>query len=146
MKCRATNALGEPCGAPERLVGVDGLCEAHQEGGEDRMREMAAKGGEATARKHAGGAFEPGELAPIESLEDAMRALDEIRVAVLTRRITHSEATAASRAVSEWVKAESATMTKALVNDLTAELDARSREIAELRAELAKASRMRSVS
>ena len=143
MKCRATNALGEPCGAPERLVGADGLCEAHQEGGEDRMREMASKGGMATAHKHRGGGFAKEDLVEITSLEGAKLALDQIRVAVLTRQITHAEATAATRAVSEWVKTESARMTKSLVTELTTELDAKAHEIAELRAELAKASRMR---
>ena len=82
MKCRGTNVQGEPCGAPERLVGADGLCEAHQEGGEDRMREMAAKGGLATARKHRGEGFSEEDLAEITSLEDAKLALDQIRVAV----------------------------------------------------------------
>ena len=61
---------------------------------------------------------------------------------MLTRRITHAEATAASRAVSEWVKTEGARMTKVLVVELTAELKAKAREIDELRAELAK-SRLR---
>ncbi len=142
VKCRGTNAEGEPCGAPDRLVGAEGFCEAHQEGGEARMREMASKGGLATARKHHGEGFCEEDLVEITSLEDAKLALDQIRVAVLTRRITHAEATAASRAVSEWVKTEGARMTKVLVVELTAELDAKAREIDELRAELAK-SRLR---
>ena len=143
MKCRGTNAEGQPCGAPERLVGADGLCEAHQEGGETRMREMASKGGVATARKHRSDGFSEEDLAEITSLEDAKLALDQIRVAVLTRQITHAEATAASRAISEWVKTESATMTKALINETTAELAAKSEEIKALKQQVATLKRQR---
>ena len=145
MKCRATNAGGEPCGAPERLVDADRLCAAHRPGGDALMRTMAVKGGLATARKHRSEGFGREEIVDLVSLEDAKLALDQVRVAVLTRKITHAEATAATRAVSEWVKTESARMTKSLVNELTTELDAKAHEIAELRAELAKASRMRAV-
>ncbi len=72
-----------------------------------------------------------------------MRALDEIRVAVLTRRITHGEGASAAKTCDSWVKAYSAQLTKSLVNELQAELDAKANEIEELRTELSKASRLR---
>ena len=133
MSCLGINAEGQPCNSPDHLVDASGYCPAHRDGGRERMQELASLGGQAQQRKFGGTAFEAGDLKPIASLEDAKTALDEIRVAVLTRRITHSEGSAASKAVAEWVKAESATVTQRLVNELRAELEAKQHAIEELR-------------
>ena len=86
-----------------------------------------------------GTAFEPGDVVALETLDDAKVALDQIRRAVLTRQITHSEGSSATKAVDSWVKTESAIATRRIVDELQRELDARADEIAELRSELAKA-------
>lgn len=142
MKCEKMNANGEPCDAPEALV-RDGVCLAHRPGGQEHLESIASLGGQALARKLAGSAFEAADLAPLVTLEDAKLALDEIRVAVLTRRVTHTEGASAAKAVSEWVKTEGAATTSRLVNELRVELDARLEEIAELRKQLANKSRLR---
>jgi hypothetical protein len=137
MSCMATNARGEPCQAPDHMTDGSGFCPSHREGSKERLRAAAAKGGEATKAKYAMEAFTAEQLSPIRSLEDAKLALDEIRVAVMTRRLAHAEGNAASKAVAEWIKAEGAATTARLVNELRTELDLRLREIEELRAQLA---------
>jgi hypothetical protein len=138
MKCSATNASGGPCGAPEEWVDEAlGLCRVHQPGGHERQVENAMKGGEALKRKHDGGGFAIEDLPPVTTLEDAKLALDAIRVAVLTRRITDREANSASKAVSEWVKAEASAQTQRLVTELKAELERKTGEIEVLRQQLA---------
>jgi hypothetical protein len=132
--CRGTNAAGHPC---EALVTEGELCFAHRAGGVEQMRAIAALGGAATRAKYAGQAFDPTDLPPIVTLEDAKRALDAIRMAVLTRRITHAEGNAASKAIDSWVKTETAAITSRLVNELRVELETRTTEIAELRKRLA---------
>ena len=141
MNCQATNAAGEPCKAPSRLV-VDGLCPAHRPGGLARVREASTKGGAANAARHVAKGLEETELAPMETIEDAKRELDTIRRAILLRKIEHATGTAASRAVAEWVKAHSVGLTQRLVNDLQHELDAKTQEIAELRQQVAQRPRV----
>lgn len=145
--CAGTNAEGASCGALPHLVGADGYCIAHRPGGAERMRELSAKGGESTARAWQSEGFKLDELPEMTTLEDAKLALDAIRRAVLTRKITHAEGNAASKAVSEWVKAESSAQTARIVNELQRELDEKAREINELREQLAKRNRtLRAVS
>jgi len=136
--CRGTNVRGGPCEAPESLV-VNGWCGAHRAGGAEAMRERAVLGGAAKAMRDAGEAFTPDQLPPLQDLESAKAALDAVRVAVLCRRISANEGNAASKAVSEWVKTETAAITARLVNELRAELDNRAKEIADLRKQLARA-------
>jgi len=141
-RCVALNATGAPCAAPEHLVNLDGLCRAHREGGHERLVSMASAGGKAFHAKAAAGAGFPGftaeELPRIVSVEDAKRALDDIRVATLTRRITATEGTSAARTVAEWVKANSAAQTQELVNQLSDELEEKTNEIEALRQQLSK--------
>jgi len=101
------------------------------------MREIAALGGQATKAKLEGRAFQDDELPRITTLEDAKLALDDIRRAILSRRITHSEGASASKAVAEWVKTESAAATGRLVNELRTEMEAKTDEIEALRKQLA---------
>ena len=142
--CAAFNTRGEPCGI---TFGLDdaGYCQIHGEGGAERQRAISAKGGEATAKAWAAVGFKPEELPDLVTVEDAMTALDVIRRAAMTRRLTHAESNAASKAVSEWVKAHAALQTQKLVGELQKELDAKTAEIEELRKQLNTQSRMRAV-
>lgn len=142
MNCTAVNARGEPCGSA--LAGADELCPAHRPGGAEFMADIASRGGQATRVKLAGQAFTAEELPDLVTLEDAKRALDVVRKAVMSRRLSHSEGTAAAKTVDSWVKTETAAITARLVNELRAELDAKSEEIGALRKQLA--SRPRRVS
>jgi hypothetical protein len=136
LRCTAIKTNGERC---EQTIGLDmdGLCQAHRPGGLERMREVAAAGGAASARKAQGEGFTADELPPIKTLEDAMIRLDLIQSAVLCRRIVHHEASSAAKAIDSWVKAHAAHMTQGLVNELRAELDAKTHEIESLRKQLA---------
>ena len=119
-------------------IGIDlsGLCHVHQPGGSERQRAASVAGGRARAIRDAGAAFDATEIPPLESLEDAKLALDAIRVAVLSRRITHAEGSSATRTVEAWVKAEGAALTAKLVGEIRRELDAKQLEIDALRAQL----------
>jgi hypothetical protein len=136
MGCQALNASGSPCASPDHLVGPDGLCRTHREGGAERMAEIGRLGGAATRVRLTGEAFKAEELRPLRTIEDAKAALDLIRVAVMTRRLTHAEGNAASRAVAEWIKGETAAITARLVNELRGELEAKAAEMAQLRQQL----------
>ena len=149
LHCKGFKAdSGEPCGSLSHLVGPSGYCPAHDPGNAERMKEIATRGGHATAAKHASAGFTADELPAIITLEDAKRALDVIRVAVMTRKLTHAEGNAASKSVSEWVKAESAAVTGRIVNELQKDLDAKTEEIAALKLQLASGAgrRIRAVS
>jgi len=134
--CKGFKGSGEPCGSLPHLVGPNGYCPSHDPDNAERMREIATRGGHATAAKHASVGFTADELAPMVTLEDAKRALDVIRVAVMTRKITHAEGNAASKSVSEWVKAEGAAVTGRIVNELQKDLDGKTAEIAALKLQL----------
>lgn len=133
--CRHVKDDGVRCAVHFALK--DGLCPAHAPGGAEHMREVSRLGGAASAAKSAGVAFQAEEVTRIETLEDAKAALDTVRVAVLTRRITHAEGNAASKAVSEWVKTEGVAATGRLVTELHRELAAKTEEIDALRRQLA---------
>jgi hypothetical protein len=100
------------------------------------MKKIGSKGGQATKAKLASPGFDPEAVPPLETLEDAKAALDSIRRGVLCRTITHAEANAASKAVAEWVKTETATTTQRLVTELHRELEAKETQIAALRKQL----------
>lgn len=121
MSCKGFNTGGERCEAPDNTLDGEGYCPAHRAGGLATMREIAAKGGAATKAKHDGGGFTVDELTALVTLEDSKLALVQVRNAVLSRRITDREANAATKAVSEWVKAEAALTSRKVVDDLTAE-------------------------
>jgi len=136
LTCTYVKSDGERCASTFGLD-AEGRCVAHQPGGQERLREIAHLGGEATKAKNTGAAFTADQLPAIETLDDASKALDAIRVAVLTRRISHNEANAASKAIDSWVKAQTATMTRTLVDELRTELEQRTKEIEALRKQLA---------
>jgi vacuolar-type H+-ATPase subunit I/STV1 len=100
------------------------------------MSELGKKGAKVTNQVHQRDGFTDDELPELKTLEDAKRALDQIRRGVLLRRITHSEGSSASKAVSEWVRAHAAQTTEKLVGELHKELEAKEREIEALRRQL----------
>ena len=65
-RCQGMNAKSEPCDSPERLV-QNGWCRTHGPN-EGRAAEIGSLGGLATARKLAGAAFVPDDLAELETL------------------------------------------------------------------------------
>ena len=132
--CKGTNARGEPC--KSFMINLDGYCPAHREGGKERLSEIGKKGAAATARVWASEGFSVEELPPLTSLEDARDRLDVIGRAVLCRKISHAEGNAASKAASEWVKAESAVLTQRLVGELEKTLHDKETEIQALRRQL----------
>lgn len=134
MLCHGTNARGEPCAS--HMADASGYCPAHRAGGHAAIVASASLGGQALRAKLAGSAFTVEELPPLETLEDAKHALDVIRTAVMTRRLTHAEGNSAARAVGEWVKTEGAASTARIVGELRAELEAKAAEIAVLRRQL----------
>lgn len=135
MKCSALKVDGSPCRADGVL---NGLCFAHQPGGSERLREASRRGGEATKRKLAADGFTADELPALTDIDSAMNALDVIRIAVMTRRLTHAEGNSASKACSEWIKGHSVRQTQRIVDELQKEVDSKAEEIDELRKQLAR--------
>lgn len=136
MQCLGSNTRGERCRIPEQFVGPNGYCAAHDAASAGRMRQLASMGGRALRAKHATPGLRPGELPEVTDFDSAKAALNVLARTCVERRITHAECSAASRAVSEWVRTESARMTAAVVTELRTELARREAEIAELRRQL----------
>jgi hypothetical protein len=133
MNCQGTTAKGEPCESP--MADDSGYCPTH------RIRSM---GGKATAAKYASKGYAEGEVPRITTLDEAKSALADIHISVLTRRITDREANAGTKTIAEWIKGDTASITKNLVNELTAELQDKTKEIDALRKQLAKPMRVAS--
>lgn len=105
--CRGTRDDGEPCRSP--VVGPDGFCPAHRDGGRERVAEAARKGGEATARRHGGGGgLDPDDLPPLNTPDNAETWLEVTARAVSTGKIGHNEGRTVVRAVREWVRVRDA--------------------------------------
>jgi hypothetical protein len=146
-QCQGITKTGEPCATA--AVAADGWCYNHRPGEAAAALKSAAKaaGARGLALKYSGDGFTLEELPAISTLEDAKLALDQIRRAVMMRRLTHSEGTSASTAVDRWVRAESAAVSVRLVGELQRELDTRTKEIEALRKQLSAPARpMRVVS
>ncbi len=82
-----------------------GLCAAHGPGAAERMAERGRKGGLATAERNKQDGLEEKELPPLTSPEVAELWLERIARAVATGRMVHQDATAATRAIQQWLKA-----------------------------------------
>lgn len=139
--CTKVNARGERCGT---AFGLDatGACAVHREGGSERMREVSVKGGQATKAAWAAEGFTLAELPRLTDIESAMAALDTVRQAAMTRRLTHAEANAASKSLAEWIKGHAVLQTQRIVTELQRELDAKGDEIEQLRKQLARPQRV----
>jgi hypothetical protein len=117
--CKATRDDGEPCRSP--FVGEDGYCDAHRPGGREVVRERARRGGYARGQQGPPG-LEAEELPALEDHRDAKLWLERIGRAVCTGRLGDSQANAAIRAVSEWVRAHEGELTAYVVEDLADEV------------------------
>lgn len=101
--CRHVKADGTRCQAPSQFVNPEtSVCWTHSEEGQEKAREAARKGGEATARKLRGKALQEGELPPLTDAGAAETWCDIVGRAVVTGRLSHNQAQAALRAVREW--------------------------------------------
>lgn len=141
MPCAGMTKAGRPCRAGEFTLLPDGYCSAHSPSPEARAKraaqqQQAAEASVAYTSRHR--PFTLAELAALVTLEDAKRGLDQIRMGVLTQRITHAEGNAASKAIGEWVRAHGAQLSEELVTKLR-------REVATLKAELQTARRAHAV-
>lgn len=103
--CRGTRRDGEPC--QSTLIGEDGFCSAHREGGSEEMRRRGKKGGAATASRFREG-FTSDELPELESPQDAERWLEILSKAVVQGRISQSKANLARKSLKVWLKAHEA--------------------------------------
>jgi hypothetical protein len=101
--CRGLNVDGSPCTCPTALVRASGFCFAHDPALEQQRAVARLRGGTALARKHAlRRGLDPDELGPLATPEDAQRWAETIGRAVLTNRVTASQASAARGVLSEW--------------------------------------------
>lgn len=119
--CRGTKADGSPCGSP--VVKGDGYCPAHGPDGSERMAEIGRRGAEATARKLKRPGLDPEALPALRSPQTAEKWLEEIGRAVATGTLGHHEATAAVRAVREWLRAHEAGEVTEEVEELREQLE-----------------------
>lgn len=135
MNCQGTNASGEPCRAV--IVGDDGYCAAHREGGQERLKEQASRGGAATSAKQASEGFRQGELPALTDHASVKKSIEAALSAHAERRITHHELVAHMKACDTWLKVDSAQMTRQLTDDTQKELERSRRECEQLRRQLA---------
>lgn len=127
-RCQGTNAKGLPCAAPPEFVDPEtGYCKAHGPGGRERMKAMAARA--VKAREPQPDGLTPEELPELTDHASAKARLDLIGRAVLTGRIRDKVAHAATRAVSEWVKAHEGQLVSEDVEALRGRLEELEREL-----------------
>jgi hypothetical protein len=86
------------------------------------MSEIGKLGAEATRKRFSVKGLEPGELGPLESIEDGKRWLRIAGEAVATGRITDRQGNAITKAVEAWLKADGA-ITKAELDEIKAMAD-----------------------
>ena len=107
MKCQGTNKEGLPCRTPGRMIDpLSGYCFRHNPNNKKRAHLASKLGGIASVRQRRPGGLPSSELGDLRSVRDAQRWLITITMAVGERRLSHSEASAMTRAVSEWIRAE----------------------------------------
>lgn len=106
LHCRASIRDGTPCNAPSNLVDPNsGFCTSHDPERREELREAARRGGRATAKRFRSGGLSDEELPPLTSPEVAEVWLERIGRASATGRLRHQDATAATRAVQQWLRA-----------------------------------------
>lgn len=138
-QCSAINGDGLPC--QQTLGLMDGLCVAHREGGRERLAAIASLGGTAAQAKLASAPLEEKDLRAITSTDDAKAALVDIRNFVATRRLTHSEGNAMTKAIEGWLKADAAGITRVVTEELKDKLASLEQECKSLKTQLAAAQR-----
>lgn len=121
-RCRAKNASGEACGAPERVVNPEtGFCPAHRPGGRTEMQRRGLKG--AIASRKAKG-LDAEDLGHLETPRDAERWLRTLAQAVASGRLGPREGDVAARAVRTWLEAHRAGKMAEEVAELRAQVAA----------------------
>lgn len=109
LRCSATNAKGEPCGAPPSMIDPEtGLCPAHQEGARERLRAAGRKGGEQLRKRLRGDGLTDEDLPRLDSPQAAERWLEAVGRAVATGRLGHNEGRTVVKAVREFLRAHEA--------------------------------------
>lgn len=117
MPCKATRADGEPCQAPESVIGDDGYCVAHRPG--DEHKEVASRGGRATAKKLRKPPASDRDVPPTpETIEDAKRWLAWVATNLANGMLDQKEA----RSLSYTLRAFMDSVEKADVQDELEEL------------------------
>ena len=133
-RCRAKNAEGKPCRAPEGMVdSITRYCPAHRPGATARLREAGRKGAKVSTRlRHKAAGLSSDDLPPLRSPQDAEAWLERIGRAVATGELVNRDADAATRAVREWLRAHEA-------GTVTEQVDELRRKVAALGSEKLKA-------
>ena len=119
-RCRAKNAAGKPCRAPEGMVDpITRYCPAHRPGATERLREAGKKGAEVSTRlKQKATGLSSDELPPLDSPQAAATWLEAIGRAVACGRLANRDAVAATKAVREWLRAHEAGTVTEQVDEL----------------------------
>ena len=88
-RCRAKNAEGKPCRAPEGMVDpITRYCPAHRPGATERLREAGKTGAEVSTRlKQKATGLSSDELPPLDSPQAAATWLEAIGRAVACGRL-----------------------------------------------------------
>ena len=133
-RCKAKNADGNPCRAPEGMVDpITRYCPAHRPGATERLREAGKKGAEVSTRlKQKATGLSSDELPPLDSPQAAATWLEAIGRAVACGRLANRDAVAATKAVREWLRAHEA-------GTVTEQVDELRRKVAALGSEKLKA-------
>lgn len=134
QSCQATKDNGEPCGVPGRFVDQEtGYCQAHGEGGSERMSELGAKGGSKSSLESLKGrlsdTLDLGELPELETHRDAEIWLEILGRTVATGRLEERRCQAAIRAVQSWIDARAERLTAERLEELEAKLEAVTEEL-----------------
>ena len=119
-RCKAKNADGNPCRAPEGMVDpITRYCPAHRPGATERLREAGKKGAKVSTRlRHKAAGLSSDDLPPLRSPQDAEAWLERIGRAVATGELVNRDADAATRAVREWLRAHEAGTVTEQVDEL----------------------------
>lgn len=123
MRCRETNARGEPCEAPDTLIGEDGYCPAHRPGGREELLKRAHKGGQANRKRLRAEGLKEGELPPLTSPHAAERWAEIVGRAVATGRLTHSQGKAIGSLLREWRQSHEAGAVAERVDEILSQLE-----------------------
>lgn len=137
LRCKETNAAGEPCGASPSFVDPETrLCTTHQPGARERLSEQGKKGAKATKKKWDRPGLTPDQLGELEDVGDVKRWIALITGGVLSGQVDQKDATAATRALKVWLNA----------NEHEGEYQALQEELEELRDRLEKGEHLRAAS
>jgi hypothetical protein len=94
-------------------------------------------GGQALkAKRERSKPFSPRELRKVNTLPQARNRLDFIQRAALLGRLTPNQATAATKAISEWIRAFQVGLTEELATKLKAVVEEKEQEIEALKRQL----------